>query len=70
MGLTAAIVLNVISHVYRSGNTEVFELGRVPRSEHFHPTRADKEVYVYHNIVILRFNGPIFFGNADKFKNK
>lgn len=67
-GLILAILLNGASHVYRSGNTEIYTLGRVVGTPFFQNVKKGNPVYEYKGIKILRFNGALFFGNAAKFK--
>lgn len=66
-GLLVALVLNIVSHIYRSGETEVYELGRVGDTTTFQ-SKKHCQVYVYRGVTILRFNGPLFFGNSALFK--
>ena len=43
----------------------------MPGKLHFAPLRADGEpLLVFKGIVIMRFNGPVFFGNEQLFKTR
>lgn len=68
-GLLFAIVFSAAAHVYRSGNTDVFEIGRVPGSDAWMTSRDKYPIYIYDDFVITGFNGALFFGNEDLFKN-
>jgi Sulfate permease and related transporters (MFS superfamily) len=64
-GLLLGVVLALLSHVWRAARPPVAELGRVPRSEQFRELQRDPDLETWPQLLILRVDESLFFGNAD-----
>lgn len=70
-GLIVAVLFNGISHVYRSGNTQMVELGREKGTVLYSSIKgAHDPLFVYDGVTVLQLRGPIFFGNEMRFKSQ
>ncbi|WP_235296301.1 SulP family inorganic anion transporter [Portibacter marinus] len=63
-GITVGVVLSLIILIYKSSNPHIAELGLVPDSEEFRNVNRFSDLITYQNILVIRFDGQIFFANG------
>jgi SulP family sulfate permease len=66
-GVAAGVILSLILMVYRSTKPHVTMLGRIPGTTHFRNVTRFPEVEESEDTLIVRFDAPLFFGNASYF---
>jgi high affinity sulfate transporter 1 len=66
-GILVAIVVSLVALAYQSANPPVYILGRKPGTNVFRPRTDDHpEDETYPGLLMLRFEGRIFFANAER----
>ncbi|MFM1808161.1 MAG: hypothetical protein RLZZ242_886 [Bacteroidota bacterium] len=69
-GILYGVLLSLLLLVYRSSKPHFAVLGRVKNSPYYRNIkRFPEEVEIDPEIVLFRFDGQIYFGNKDYFKN-
>jgi len=65
-------VFSALAHmVYKSSKPHIAVLGRIVGTNHFkNISRFSTDVMTYPNVLILRYDGSLFFGNQGYFKQK
>jgi len=75
IGIKEGIIIGVFSSLlftlYRLSKPHVAVLGQIENTEYFRNVdRFSEEVVIHDDVLIIRFDSPLFFGNTDFFKNK
>ena len=75
LGIKYGILFGVFSAlaymVYKSSKPHIAVLGRIVGTNHFkNISRFSADVMTYPNVLILRYDGSLFFGNQGDFKQK
>lgn len=68
-GVLIGVVLSIIMIVYRTAIPHIAVLGKLPDSGHYRNVTRFPEAIQDDNILIIRFDAQLFFGNAEYFKN-
>jgi SulP family sulfate permease len=70
-GILLGVFISLGYIVYRNSQPHIAVLGRIKGTSHFkNVSRFSKDVITYPNVLMLRFDGPLFFGNQRYFKAK
>ena len=69
-GVLIGLVLSLLVLVARSSKPDIPVLGRWPGTEVFHCLEENPESETYPGLVILRFDGPLYFATANALRNK
>ena len=69
-GVLIGLVLSLLVLVARSSKPDIPVLGRMPGTEVFHRLEENPESETYPGLVILRFDGPLYFATANALRNK
>lgn len=69
-GIIVGILFSLLLLVYRTAKPHVAELARIKGSEYFkNVERFTDEVEIRNDILIIRFDSQLYFGNTDYFKS-
>ncbi|MEM6722971.1 MAG: solute carrier family 26 protein [Bacteroidota bacterium] len=68
VGIAIGVILSLIFVIYRSSQPHFPVLGRIPGSNRFRNVTRFDDVEVIPGMLILRFDAPLYFGNADYFE--
>ncbi len=68
-GVLTGVVLSVLQNTYLSSVPPMIELGRIPGTTYFRNIKRFPEAETKKGVLMLRFDGPLYFPNADFFKN-
>lgn len=67
-GIGIGVLLSIVMVIYSSTKPHTAELGRLGESDTFRNIHRYPDVAkTYDNILVFRFDSPLFFGNADHF---
>ena len=66
-GVLAGVALSLALMIYRSSRPSVAVLGRLPNSTHYRNTQRFPEAQEFKDVLILRFDAPLYFGNINYF---
>ncbi len=70
-GIIVAIVVSLMAIAYQTANPPVYVLGRKPGSNVFRPLSDEHpEDEIFPGLLLLRVEGRIFFGNAERMADK
>jgi high affinity sulfate transporter 1 len=69
-GVVIGIVLSIIWLVYVSTRPNIVELGNQPGTQVFRDLAGDEEGITYPGLAVLRFDGGLFFANADTLQDR
>ena len=69
-GVGTAIALSLLDFVRRSWYPHDAVLGRVENLKGYHDTRRHPDARLIPGLVIYRFDAPLFFANADHFRDR
>ena len=69
-GILIGVVLSLLLLIARSSRTSVRELGRDPRTGHFHVLSRHAGLELTPGVRIARVDGPLFFADADAFRTR
>jgi len=70
-GILIGIFASLAYTVYRDSTPHIAELGRVRGTDYFRNiTRFANDIEVREDVLLFRFDAPIFFGNAGYFKDE
>ena len=70
-GVLLGVLLSLLLMVYRTSNPHVAILGRIRGSEYYkNIERFHDDVEVREDLLIVRFDAQLYFGNADYFKKR
>ena len=75
VGITAGILIGVLISlllmVYRTSKPHIAVLGKIKDTDYYkNVNRFDEEIEVRNDLLILRFDSQLYFGNANYFKRK
>jgi len=75
IGITAGILIGVLISlllmVYRTSNPHIAVLGRIKDTDYYkNVSRFDRDIEVREDLLILRFDSQLYFGNTNYFKRK
>lgn len=68
-GVLSGVCLSIVLMVYRSSRPHVAELGMIPGTTQYRNVTRFPDAIQYDDILILRFDAPLYFGNAAYFKD-
>lgn len=68
-GVLVGVILSLLMTIYRTATPHIAVLGKIPNTYHYRNTTRFPEAIQHENILILRFDAPLFFGNANYFKD-
>ncbi len=66
-GVLAGVILSLVVMIYRSTKPHVTLLGRLPETTHYRNVNRFPEAEETEDTLIVRFDAPLFFGNANYF---
>lgn len=69
-GIGAGVILSLAMVVYRSTRPHVAVLGKVPGSEFYRNVERFKNLDQRPDVLVVRFDGPLYFANLNYFKDK
>ena len=67
-GITIGVLLSLAWIIFEASYPHYAELGRVPGTHTFRNVKRFSELVVREDILIFRFDAPLFFANADRFR--
>ncbi|MEO1434059.1 MAG: solute carrier family 26 protein [Bacteroidota bacterium] len=70
VGITIGVILSLIFVIYRSAQPHFPVLGRIPESNRFRNVNRFEDVEMVRGMLILRFDAPLYFTNADYFEDR
>lgn len=70
-GILLGVLLSLLLLVYRTSHPHIAILGRIKGTDYFkNVLRFENTVEIHDEILILRFDAQLYFGNKDYFKNE
>jgi len=69
-GVLIGLLLSLLVLVARSSRPDIPVLGRSPGTEVFHRLKENPDSETYPGLVIIRFDGPLYFATANALRNK
>jgi len=69
-GVINGLLMSLAVLVVRSSKPEIPVLGRLPGTKIFHRLTDDADSETYPELVIIRFDGPLFFATANALRDK
>lgn len=70
VGLVVGVLLSIIMVIYRAANPHMTELGAIDDGRLYRNINRFKNAQIRDDILIFRFDAPIFFANKDYFVEK
>jgi len=70
LGVLTGVVLSVLQNTYFSSIPPMIVLGKIEGTDYFRNVNRFPDALQNKEILILRFDGPLYFPNADFFKNE
>lgn len=70
LGVLTGVVLSVLQNTYLSSIPPIIVLGKIPDTDYFRNVERFPEALQNKEILILRFDGSLYFPNADFFKKR
>jgi SulP family sulfate permease len=67
-GVLAGVILSLVLMVYRSTKPHTTVLGRIPGTNHYRNLSRFPEAVQSEDTLIIRFDSPVYFGNAYYFR--
>ena len=67
-GVFIGVVLSIIMIVYRTAIPHIAVLGKLPNSSHYRNVTRFPDAIQNEDVLIIRFDAQLFFGNAEYFK--
>lgn len=67
-GITIGVLLSLAWIIFEASYPHYAELGRVPGTHTFRNVKRFSDLDVREDILIFRFDAPLFFANADRFR--
>ncbi len=68
-GVLVGVILSLLMTIYRTATPHVAILGKIPNTYHYRNMTRFPEAVEHESILIIRFDAPLFFGNASYFKD-
>lgn len=69
-GIMVGVVLSLAMVIYRSAYPHIASLGKVPNTNYYRNIERFPQVEQRPDILVMRFDAPLFFANANYFKDK
>jgi len=69
-GVLIGLLLSLLVLIARSSRPDIPVLGRSPGTEVFHRLKENPDSETYPGLVIIRFDGPLYFATANALRNK
>lgn len=70
-GILAGVLISLLLMVYRTSKPHFAILGRIKGSDYYkNISRFEEEVILRDDLLIVRFDSQLYFGNSDYFKNE
>jgi len=69
-GVIIGLLLSLLVLIARSSRPDIPLLGRWPGTEVFHRLDQNPDSETYPGLVIIRFDGPLFFATANALRDK
>lgn len=70
-GVLIGILVSIVFVLYRTSNPHFVILGKIKNTSYFkNINRFDGDIEIHPNILILRFDAQLYFGNKDYFKRQ
>ncbi len=69
-GIIIGILFSLLLLVYRTAKPHIAELGRVGESDYFKNVERFEDVNEREDLLVLRFDSQLYFGNTDFFKTE
>jgi len=70
-GIILGVLLSLLLLVYRTSRPHIAVLGRIRGTQYFrNVNRFPAEVEVFGDVLVIRFDGQLYFGNMDYFKQE
>ena len=69
-GVMIGILLSLIVMIYRTSTPHICALGRIPETQHYRNPLRFPEALVDKDILIVRFDAQLYFGNSNYFRDK
>lgn len=70
VGIAAGVILSLAMVIFRSTRPHLAELGRIPNTPHYRNVSRFGTVLKRPDILLVRFDGPLYFANGNYFKDK
>jgi SulP family sulfate permease len=67
-GIATGVMLSLAWIIFETSYPHHAQLGRIPGTRTYRNIRRFKELIVENDILIFRFDAPLFFANADRFR--
>ena len=68
-GIGIGVLLSLARIIFEASYPHYAELGRIPGTRIFRNVRRFKELIIEDDILIFRFDAPLFFANVDRFRD-
>lgn len=68
-GVLIGVILSLLMIIYRTSQAHIAELGQLPNTNYYRNVKRFKEAIKDENVLILRFDSQLYFGNAAHFKS-
>jgi high affinity sulfate transporter 1 len=69
-GVLIGLLLSLLVLIARSSKPEIPVLGRLPGTEVFHRLKENPDSETYPGLVIIRFDGPLYFATANELRDR
>jgi SulP family sulfate permease len=70
IGIATGVMLSLAMVIFRSTRPHLAELGRIPNTPHYRNVNRFGTVETRPDILLVRFDGPLYFANGNYFKDK
>ena len=70
LGIGLGVILSLVMVIYRSAYPHIASLGKVPHTQYYRNVERFPQVEQREDILVMRFDAPLFFANANYFKDK
>ena len=67
-GIAVGVVVSLLLLIGRASRPALRRIGRDPRSNTYHDVERHEDVEIDRDVLVLRLDGPLFFANADRFR--
>lgn len=68
-GVLTGVILSLLLVIYQASRPHSAILGKLPKTNHFRNVDRFPEAQQEDGVIIIRFDAPLFFLNAEQFKN-
>jgi len=69
-GIVVGVVLSLAMVIYRSAYPHIASLGKLPNTNYYRNVERFPQVEQRPDILVMRFDAPLYFANTDYFKDK